>query len=202
MCKLKNLFSFYLSWRWLIWVSSVSLVYVGFYVGAVRCWFPTSCTCYVYAHIARVCLCVVTNFTLISCAGLSRQGSSSRWYSLEISWIVNPSTPILDGLKFWESLKLMGKSLYFMGKSLELLKLWMGGTFEALMSFLWKICCWENLELVNLNANFYKNLSWEILLGISLPQWVGKFCVPCWEWFWKCSCGKICLEHWWNFWKF
>ena len=54
-----------------------------------------------------------------------------------------------------------GEEFVFYGESLEL--------FETLIRFCGKICCWENLELVNLNANF-QNFCWEILLGISLPK--------------------------------
>ena len=139
MCELKTLCSVFIcpgvDWsgsvlcHWFMWAFMLVQCVVGFpQVAHVMC---------MPILLAFVCALSQTSH-LFPVPGLSRQGSSSRWYSLEISWIGKPSTPILDGLNFWESLKLMGKSLYFMGKSLELLKLWMGGTFEALMSFLWK----------------------------------------------------------------
>ena len=125
--------------------------------------------------LAFVCALSQTSH-LFPVPGLSRQGSSSRWYSLEISWIGKPSTPILDGLNFWESLKLMGKSLYFMGKSLELLKLWMGGTFEALMSFLWKNLLLGKFGIGELECQFF------------IKIWVGK---SCWEYPYPSELGNF-----------
>ena len=77
--------------------------------------------------------------------------------------------PYLDGLILGKVWKAYWEKFVFNWENF--------GTFcETLIWFFGKICCWENLELVNLNINF-NILVGKILLGVFLPKLVGKFAI-------------------------
>ena len=170
MCWFKTLCSVFIKLGLTdMWVSPVLSVFVGFYIGAVLCWFPTNCTCYwlMCSPILLAIVCVLSQTShLFPMPGLSRQKGCSRWYSLE-NFKLGNLQPLFRWSDFWENLKSsLGKVCFSFGKSSELfVKFW--------YDFCGKFVVGKNLKLVNLNVNF-KIFSWEILLGIFLPKLVGK----------------------------
>ena len=96
--------------------------------------------------LAFVCALSQTSH-LFPMPGLSRQGVCSRWYPPE-NFKLGNLQPLFRWSDFWENLKSsLGKVCFYLGKVWNFL-------WDFWCDFVEKFCCWENLELVNLNVNF------------------------------------------------